>query len=218
MKIDNDLIANLRQDYISAPFDKEDVKNSPILQFKQWFKEALASNINEPNAMTLASVNAEGRPSARIVLLKGFDDNGFVFYTNYNSRKGQELQQNPYAALVFLWLDLHRQVRIEGTVEKLSPAASTQYFQSRPKGSQIGAWASSQSSVISDRNILEVNVEKLKQDYQDKEKLPRPEHWGGFRVKPTVIEFWQGRRSRLHDRIRYTVQENGSWIIERLAP
>jgi pyridoxamine 5'-phosphate oxidase len=212
------MIQDLRENYDLAKLEREDLNYDPFVQFKNWFDYAVSKEVTEPNAMTVATVTADGRPSARIVLLKGFDEKGFVFYTNYNSLKGQELQQNPNTALVFCWLDLHKQIRIEGKVQKLSPQQSTEYFQSRPKRSQIGAWASPQSSVIKNRDILEENTEALKAQYADAKKLPRPENWGGFLVKPTMIEFWQGRTSRLHDRLRYTLEESGGWKIERLAP
>lgn len=218
MTTDNKKIQDLREDYRNGTLDESDIVKNPLKQFDNWFKEALKSEILEPNAMTLATCNKTGRPAARIVLLKGFDENGFIFYTNYNSQKGKELSGTPFAALVFNWLDLQRQIRIEGKVEKLNAEQSTTYFHRRPKGSQIGAWASPQSQVISHRNILEENVKQLKQQYANQENLPRPDHWGGFRVIPDKIEFWQGRSSRLHDRIRYTLQTNGDWKIERLAP
>lgn len=216
--INSQLIANLREDYQRETLDISDVSTNPFTQFAKWFQAVLEAKLPEPNAMTLATATPSGKPSARMVLLKGFDENGFVFFTNYNSHKGQELIQNPQAALVFNWLELHRQVRIEGTVEKVSDEESTEYFQSRPKGSQIGAWASPQSSVIPNREVLEEKVAQLRQVYEHAEALPRPEHWGGFRVKPDRIEFWQGRPSRLHDRIQFSRQANGSWKIERLAP
>jgi len=215
--VDNQTIANLREDYQAATLDVSDVASSPFVQFGKWFQEALKSELPEPNAMTLATATPDGRPSARIVLLKGYDEQGFVFYTNYNSHKGRELEQNPQAAMVFNWLELQRQIRIEGRVEKVSPEESTEYFQSRPKGSQIGAWASPQSTIIPNRTVLENKVEELQEQYAEAERLPRPEHWGGFRIIPEVIEFWQGRSSRLHDRIQYT-QAGGKWTIERLAP
>ncbi len=211
-------IADLREDYRKADLEIKDVTSNPLEQFQIWFQQALQAELKEPNAMTLATATADGKPSARIVLLKGVDEQGFLFYTNYNSRKGQELAANPQAALVFAWLELEKQVRIEGTVERITPEASTAYFQRRPKGSQIGAWASPQSEVIPDRRILEENVQALQAKYTQSEQLPRPEHWGGYRLRPTVIEFWQGRSSRLHDRIRYSLQTDGSWHIERLAP
>lgn len=218
MLLDTSLIANLREDYSKKSLDISDVSKNPFHQFGVWFHEAMDSKVPEPNAMTLSTVSKDGKPSARVVLLKGFDERGLTFYTNYNSRKGQEMAENPNVSLVFLWLELQRQVRIEGVVEKLSHEESTAYFQSRPKGSQIGAHASPQSDVITTRAILENKVKALEKQYKDAEALPCPEHWGGYLVKPTAIEFWQGRSSRLHDRIFYTKTANGDWKIERLAP
>jgi len=217
MKVNNQTIAALREDYRAKTLEITEVHANPIQQFNEWFQAALESQIKEANAMTIATVDAQGKPAARIVLLKGFDENGFIFYTNYDSRKGQELAINPNIAVVFLWKDLERQIRIEGVAEKVAPAVSLNYFQSRPKGSQIGAWASPQSQVIPDRSVLEQNVLDLKEKYKDAENLPIPNHWGGYQIKPTLIEFWQGRSSRLHDRICYTLIEN-KWKIERLAP
>lgn len=217
MKVNNQTIAALREDYRAKTLELTDVHANPIQQFNEWFQEALDSQIKEANAMTIATVDTQGKPAARIVLLKGFDENGFIFYTNYDSRKGQELATNPNIAVVFLWKDLERQIRIEGIAEKVAPAVSLNYFQSRPKGSQIGAWASPQSQVIPDRNVLEQNVLDLKEKYKDADNLPIPSHWGGYQIKPTLIEFWQGRSSRLHDRLCYTLIEN-EWKIERLAP
>ena len=217
MKIDNKAIAALREDYRAKTLEINDINSNPFLQFKNWFQEALNSSVKEANAMTIATVDAEGKPSARIILLKGFDENGFIFYTNYDSKKGQDLAANPHIAAVFLWKDLERQIRIEGKAKKITKAASLQYFQSRPKGSQIGAWASPQSQVIPDRSILENNVVALKEKYKDADNLPIPNHWGGYVIVPTLIEFWQGRSSRLHDRIRYKLKGE-NWIIERLAP
>lgn len=211
-------IENLRQDYRLASLDLPDVAPNPMEQFKKWFAEALEAKLPEPNAMTLATASPNGKPSLRVMLLKSVDYDGFTFYTNYKSRKAKDLEANPFAALCFLWLELERQVRIEGTIEKVSETESTAYFQSRPKGSQIGAWASPQSAIISDREVLEAKVTELMQVYENAEALPRPEHWGGYLVKPTLIEFWQGRSNRLHDRLQYTLQEDGNWKIERLAP
>lgn len=211
-------IENLRQDYRLASLDLTDVAPNPMEQFKKWFAEALEAKLPEPNAMTLATASPNGKPSLRVMLLKSVDYDGFTFYTNYKSRKAKDLEANPFAALCFLWLELERQVRIEGTIEKVSETESTAYFQSRPKGSQIGAWASPQSAIISDREVLEAKVTELMQVYENAEALPRPEHWGGYLVKPTLIEFWQGRSNRLHDRLQYTLQEDGNWKIERLAP
>jgi pyridoxamine 5'-phosphate oxidase len=209
-------IADLRKNYTQAGLLETDVAADPFQQFKLWFEQAVAANLLEPNAMTIATVTAKGKPSARIVLLKGFDEHGFVFYTNYNSQKGVELQQCPYAALVFLWGDLERQVRIEGKVELVSIDQATAYFHSRPGSSQLGAWASDQSTVIANRSILETRLQQLELEYQDRE-IPKPPHWGGFRVVPTEIEFWQGRPSRLHDRLRYQLVD-AAWKIDRLAP
>ena len=217
MKVNNQTIAALREDYRAKTLEITDVHANPIQQFNEWFQEALDSQIKEANAMTIATVDAQGKPAARIVLLKGFDENGFIFYTNYDSRKGQELAANPNIAVVFLWKDLERQIRIEGIAEKVAPAVSLNYFQSRPKGSQIGAWASPQSQVIPDRSVLEQNVLDLKEKYKNADNLPIPSHWGGYQIKPTLIEFWQGRSSRLHDRLCYTL-EGKTWKIERLAP
>ncbi len=217
MKIDNKAIAALREDYRAKTLEINDINSNPFLQFKNWLQEALNSSVKEANAMTIATVDAEGKPSARIVLLKGFDENGFIFYTNYDSKKGQDLAANPHIAAVFLWKDLERQIRIEGKAKKITKAASLQYFQSRPKGSQIGAWASPQSQVIPDRSILENNVATLKEKYKDVDNLPIPNHWGGYVIVPTLIEFWQGRSSRLHDRISYKLKRE-NWIMERLAP
>jgi pyridoxamine 5'-phosphate oxidase len=210
-------LADLRQDYRLASLDISDVANDPIEQFKKWFDEAVKSELLEPNAMTLATVSAQGKPSARVVLLKGIENQGFVFYTNYESRKGEQLAANPNAALCFCWLELQRQVRIEGTIEKIDAAASDAYFQSRPVGSRIGAWASPQSDVIEDRAVLEQNEAFYKKRFDTEGVLPRPEHWGGYILKPTLIEFWQGRSSRLHDRILY-VFDGAEWDIVRLAP
>jgi len=217
MQVDKNKVQNLREDYQAKSLSVEEVAAHPAQQFDRWFLEAMKSEVREPNAMTLATCTKAGRPSARTVLLKAYDEKGFVFYTNYNSKKGKELEENPFAAMVFCWLDLERQIRIEGKIEKISPEASNQYFQSRPKGSQIGAWASPQSDVISDRGLLEKNVKNLEVKYKDADALPRPEHWGGYRLVPDVVEFWQGRSSRLHDRICYRL-DGEQWTLERLAP
>ena len=209
-------IADLRKNYTQAGLLESEIVANPFEQFKLWFEQAVAADILEPNAMTVATVTDEGKPSARIVLLKDFDDRGFVFYTNYNSQKGVELQKCPHAALVFLWGDLERQVRIEGKIEFVSESEATGYFHSRPASSQLGAWASEQSTVIADRSILEQKLQQLEAEYQDRQ-IPKPPHWGGVRVVPQEIEFWQGRPSRLHDRLRYQLVE-GQWQIDRLAP
>ena len=210
-------IADLRQNYTKAGLSEKDLNSDPIAQFGVWFQQALDADLLEPNAMTLATATPDGKPTARIVLLKGVDERGFVFYTNYESQKGQQLIANPYAALVFLWDKLERQIRVEGRVVKLSREESTEYFHSRPKASQLGAIASDQSRVIPNRKVLEQKLDELNAKYQD-ETVPIPEHWGGFRVIPNHIEFWQGRPSRLHDRLVYDLQTDGGWQIQRLAP
>ena len=210
-------ISSLRRSYSRQSLNEADVLPNPLSQFARWFEEAMQSQLPEPNAMTLATANRSGRPSARTVLLKGVDAEGFVFYTNYESRKGNDLADNPQAALLFTWLELERQIRIEGAVEKISPEQSLAYFQSRPLGSQIGAWASPQSQIISDRNVLENRSAQLQEQYAGANALPLPPFWGGYLLRPDRLEFWQGRESRLHDRIDY-VLENGHWNIQRLAP
>ncbi|MFQ3634009.1 pyridoxamine 5'-phosphate oxidase [Roseiflexus sp.] len=209
-------IADLRKEYTRHGLSETDVDPDPLRQFQCWFDQAVAAELIEPNAMTLATATPDGRPSARMVLLKGVDNGGFVFFTNYESRKGVELAANPWAALVFYWPELERQIRIEGRVERITPEESDVYFASRPNGSRIGAWASRQSSVIGSRAELEQRVAELEQFYADRD-IPRPTYWGGFRVIPDVIEFWQGRPNRLHDRLRYR-RNNSQWIIERLSP
>ena len=211
-------IEQLRKDYTAHTLKMHEVADDPVDQFQQWFEEAMKADVPEPNAMTLSTVGSQGRPSARIVLLKGIEEGGFLFYTNYQSQKGQELSSHPFAALTFLWHELQRQVRIEGRAEKLSPEASTRYFQSRPKGSQIGAWVSPQSQPIESRKVLEERERELWSQYEGAEQLPRPEHWGGYRVIPHRIEFWQGRPSRLHDRVLYESAAAGRWQKSRLAP
>lgn len=209
-------IANLRVDYALQSFDEKDVKSNPFEQFDQWMEEAIRAEVNEPNAMTLATVKGDGSPSARIVLLKGFDERGFTFFTNYQSHKGHEMIANNKVALVFCWLELQRQVRVEGTVSKISAEESDLYFHSRPYGSQIGAHASPQSSVIGSREELEAHYARFEELFS-KEPIMRPEHWGGFIVNPHKIEFWQGRTSRLHDRFLFSKAEN-KWQAKRLAP
>lgn len=209
--------ADLRKEYMQRGLDEGDVDANPFRQFAVWFDEARAASPIEPNAMALATVGADGRPSLRMVLLKGADERGFVFYTNYESRKGRELADTPWAALTFLWPEMERQIRIEGRVEPVSAEESDAYFHSRPVGSQLSASASRQSEVIAGREELEQRVAALSAQYQDQE-IPRPENWGGFRVIPDAIEFWQGRASRLHDRLRYRLLASGDWQIERLSP
>lgn len=209
-------IAGIRKEYIQNTLDERSVDISPIVQFKRWFDEAIHSGVEEVNAMTLATADRLGHPSARIVLLKGVDERGFSFFTNYTSRKAQELDSNPYVALIFFWKILERQVRITGSVSKLSAAESDEYFNSRPEGSRIGAWASPQSTVINSRDILDEHVAERSAQFLGKE-IPRPDFWGGYLVSPNTIEFWQGRESRLHDRILYT-KEGDKWKTARLAP
>lgn len=210
-------IADLRKDYTLENLNEEEIDKNPFIQFKVWFNQSVAAQLPEPNAMTLATCTPDGKPSARMVLLKDIDERGFVLFTNYKSQKGQEISVNPHAALVFWWAELERQVRIVGTVEKISSAQSDSYFEVRPPFSRLGAWASNQSEVISSRDVLEVQLIEFQRQYENQE-VPRPPHWGGFRVIPQEIEFWQGRSSRLHDRLRYTLVDNGSWKIERLSP
>lgn len=197
--------------------DEKNVDPDPFKQFFLWFNDAASSQMPLPNAMVVATASENGKPSARVMLLKDFDERGFVFYTNYTSRKGRDLEHNPSAALVFYWPDLVRQVRVEGTLEKLSAEDSDRYFQTRPRSSQLGAWASSQSEDVGSRAELDRTYEKLEREFSGKQ-IPRPTHWGGYRLKPTRMEFWQGRIARLHDRIVYELQPDGRWKIKRLAP
>ena len=210
-------IADIRRDYSHKILSESDVDANAIKQFEKWWHEAVNSKIDEVNAMTLATASLDALPSARIVLLKEVNEKGFVFFTNYESYKAQQLAENPKACLVFFWKELERQVRITGLIEKISGKQSDEYFQSRPESSRIGAWASPQSRVIEDRQWLDEKFNELVNKMEGT-SIPRPSHWGGYIVKPVVIEFWQGRPSRLHDRIQYTLEENGGWKIERLAP
>jgi pyridoxamine 5'-phosphate oxidase len=211
-----DHLARLRKEYTSAGLTESAADPDPIAQFRRWFDAALAADLHEPNAMTLATATPEGRPSARIVLLKGFDERGFVFYTSYEGRKGRELETNPTCALVFYWGELERQVRVEGRVSRIPEEESDEYFGSRPRGSQLGAWASEQSRPVEGRDALEERLRNLEAEYEGRE-LPRPPFWGGYRVEPEVMEFWQGRENRLHDRLVYR-RSGGSWMRERLQP
>lgn len=209
-------IADLRKSYEKAELSESASHADPLQQFDQWLTEAIHSEVPEPNAMTLATVGSDLRPSTRVVLIKGYDAQGIVWYTNYASRKGQELAGNPFAALQFHWVELERVVRIEGVVEKVSAEESDEYFRSRPLDSRIGAWASPQSEVIENRTVLVANAARYGAQFLL--NPPRPPHWGGYRLKPDNWQFWQGRKSRLHDRLRYTAQPDGSWLRERLAP
>jgi pyridoxamine 5'-phosphate oxidase len=209
-------IADLRKSYEKAELSEDASHGDPLKQFEQWLSEAISSKVPEPNAMTLATVGADLRPTTRVVLIKGYDERGIVWYTNYQSQKGRQLAGNPYAALQFHWVELERQVRIEGIVEKVSDEESDAYFHSRPLDSRIGAWASPQSEVIDSRTVLVTNAAKYGAQFLL--NPPRPPHWGGYRLKPDTWQFWQGRRSRLHDRLRYSPQKNGAWLRERLAP
>jgi pyridoxamine 5'-phosphate oxidase len=210
-------IADLRKEYRLHSLNIEDVAENAMEQFERWWLDAAKSEIDEVNAMTLATASADGLPAARIVLLKGVRHNGFQFYTNYESFKGRQLIENPRACLVFFWKELERQVRITGLVEKLSKEESDVYFKSRPTGSRIGAWASPQSEVIESGEWLVQRANQFEKNFTEND-IPRPPHWGGYLVRPVTIEFWQGRPNRLHDRLLYSLQENGNWIVERLAP
>ena len=209
-------LARLRRDYTRAGLNEPDADPNPVEQFRRWFDEALAADLHEPNAMTLATATPDGRPSARIVLLKGFDERGFVFYTSYEGRKSRELEANPLCALVFYWGELERQVRVEGRASRLPGDESDAYFEARPRGSQLGAWASEQSRPVSDRGVLEERLRELESRYDGRE-VPRPPFWGGWRVEPRAMEFWQGRENRLHDRLRYR-RAGDLWERERLQP
>jgi pyridoxamine 5'-phosphate oxidase len=210
-------LADLRTEYSLAGLSEKDLARDPFRQFEKWFQEVEAAKVPEPNAAVLASATRDGRPSARTVLLKGVDGRGFVFYTNYDSRKGRELEANPRATLVFPWIGLERQVIVEGPVVKVAREESEAYFHSRPLASQLAAWASAQSSIIAGRAVLEEAMKAVERKYAGKE-APLPPNWGGFRLAPETVEFWQGRRSRLHDRLRFRREAGGGWVVERLAP
>ncbi len=212
-----DSIADIRKDYKLKSLNEADIDSNAIRQFGLWWQDALDSEIDEVNAVTLSTATIDGKPSARIVLLKGYDENGFVFFTNYESHKGKELASNPQACMVFFWKELERQIRVEGIVEKISEKESDQYFLSRPAGSQLGAWASPQSTVIKSRDVIEETLKKYGARFST-QPVARPPYWGGYRLQPQLIEFWQGRSSRLHDRLQYSLQKNGDWKIDRLAP
>ena len=215
--MNRDDLQNLRRDYSLAQLSETTINTNPVKQFDIWFNEAIEAKLYEPNAMTLSTATRDGVPSARIVLLKGYDNYGFVFYTNYLSRKGKEITKNPVGALTFFWGELERQVRIEGTIEKLSKDQSERYFQTRPKGSQLGALVSPQSQEIAGREVLENKMAQLEAEYADKD-IPKPSFWGGYILKPRMVEFWQGQQSRLHDRILYKKVDNSTWKTVRLAP
>ena len=217
MALSKETIQNLRQEYTAATLSEKSVAQDPISQFAKWFAEAMDADLYEPNTMTLATASPDGKPSARVLLLKGFDENGFTFYTNYLSRKGKEIAKNPAAAMVFFWGELERQVRIEGVLEKVSKEESERYFHSRPKISQLGAIASPQSQEIVSKKLLEESLQTLEGKYADS-TVPKPSHWGGYILKPQVVEFWQGGPARLHDRIVYKKADKQKWKIVRLAP
>ena len=210
-------VAALRTEYVRGALDERQVDPDPIRQFETWFQEAVKAEVPEPNAMSLATAQ-DGLPTIRVVLLKGFDEAGFVFYTNYESRKGVEIAANPQVCLNFFWAELERQVRIEGRAERVSAAESDEYFYSRDRGSRVGAWASAQSQVLPDRAALTQRVDEVMRLFSEEKDVPRPPHWGGYRVVPAYLEFWQGRRSRLHDRITYRREASGLWTLQRLSP
>ena len=210
-------IGDIRNEYTKSGLNREDLNENPLLQFEKWFEQARTAELKEVNAMSLATVTDDGMPQVRTVLLKSFDERGFVFFTNYQSSKAKELNANPKASILFPWLDLERQVRISGDVEKISAAESFKYFTSRPRGSQLGAWISEQSQVISNRSVLKTLLNQVKEKFKEGE-IPLPDAWGGYRIKPQQFEFWQGRASRLHDRFRFRKAGEGEWQVERLAP
>jgi len=216
MEVPRDPAAS-RYDHVGKGLRRSDLDPNPIRQFANWFTAAIEAGIHDVNAMTLATAGRDARPSVRIVLLKSFDQDGFVFFTNYESTKGKQLEANPYAALGFYWIELDRQIRISGKMQKTSREESQAYFRSRPVGSQLGAWASRQSEIIDGRRVLDARMAEMSERFRNK-RIPLPSHWGGYRLKPEIMEFWQGRPNRLHDRFRYTRLADGSWQIDRLAP
>lgn len=211
-------LESVREEYGEGGLDEQNCEKNPIVQFERWMKDAQAAHLREPNAMTLSTATADGRPSGRIVLLKEVSDLGFVFYTNYASRKGRELEMNPFAALTFYWPELERQVRAEGGVSRVSREQSEAYFQTRPRGSRLGAWASHQSEVVGSRAQLDEQLQRAEAQFQDTEEIPAPECWGGYCLRHEWVEFWQGRPNRMHDRVLYRRSEHGHWVIERLSP
>ncbi len=212
------MLHHVREDYQSNGLGLNELDENPIVQFHNWFQDVLKADVPDPNAMTLSTCTLEGRPTARIVLLKDYNDEGFTFFTNYASQKGREMEKNPFVSLTFFWKKLHRQIRIEGSVKKLPAGVSKAYFQSRPRGSQVGAWASPQSEVIENRKVLTDRVEKIQKKHKGVDMLPLPPFWGGYNVIPDRIEFWQGQVSRLHDRFLYERKQSGGWEMSRLAP
>ena len=210
-------VSRLRRSATGFALDRDDLNDDPIVQFEDWFRYACETVPMDPNAVSIATVDEDNRPSSRTVLLKYFDENGFVFFTNFESKKAEHIEKNPNVAMLFFWSDAARQVKIRGKAERIPTSETLRYFVSRPRGSQIGAWVSAQSSVITSRSLLEIKFQELKTKFKNKE-VPLPSFWGGYRVVPDQIEFWQGRRNRLHDRFQYSLQEDGRWNIERLAP
>ncbi len=211
-------LAGVREEYGLAGLDERTCETNPIVQFERWIKDAQAADLKEPNAMTVSTATRDGRPSGRVLLLKEVSDIGFVFYTNYGSRKGRELETNPFAALTFYWPELERQVRVEGTVRRVPRPQSEAYFRTRPRGSRLGAWASRQSEVVGSREELALKLERVEAEYGGIEDVPAPDYWGGYCVLHDVVEFWQGRPNRMHDRLRYRRKGEDGWLIERLSP